>query len=215
MHLAPNILAQADFDWSNLLYLLIVFIFPALNALGEWIRKKSGKKSFGDEKPGNATDDYEVVIEDGQMVLRPAQTKPEPQSKPGPAPQPVAGPSKPTPIPQPVPAPKPVARRVEAPLPPQPRRPVPAPQPRPRPQRRTPIARPAAPVLIGESDTTSVFDQSKVEVEQVGPARTGVSPLLGEKLDRQTLRKAVILSEIVAPPLALRSYDQGPMSRPL
>ena len=147
--LTTHILAESR-GLGDLIYLLIFLVFPALNALGKWIRERSAKKQ-------NVDDEGFTIIEQSRPVpprkpssqwrvaeaapVRGATTRPVATARPGPAqpsdqPQvdvaaPAARPARPTPASAGAP---PAARRVrrDQPRPPTPqrsRRPVPAPKP--------------------------------------------------------------------------------------
>jgi len=52
------LLAQRDLDWTNLLYILVILVLPALNSLGQWIRsryEKKGEQGAGPKLPGKPT----------------------------------------------------------------------------------------------------------------------------------------------------------------
>ena len=146
--LTTHILAESR-GLGDLIYLLIFLVFPALNALGKWIRERSAKKQ-------NVDDEGFTIIEQSRPVpprkpssqwrvaeaapVRGATTRPVATARPGPAqpsgqPQvnvaaPTARPARPTPVS----AVPPAARRVRRdqpppPAPPRSRRPVPAPKP--------------------------------------------------------------------------------------
>ena len=222
-----HILAQQrGVDYGDLVWLLIILVFPALNALGKWIRTKWGNQQ--EETTGEDTV-YEVTVsDDDQLILKPATEKPSPAQSP-----PTARPLRPlkrepTTV-QPVPRALRPVERPQRPVPPrrvQPVRREPAP---PRAQPAQPVrghrppsvhaARPvqAKPARARKADphrvfaATSAFDAD----DQQRPPTTAVDKLLaGETFDAKSLRRAIVLSEILAPPLAMRRNDPSPFSRP-
>ena len=111
-----HILAQQrGVDYGDLVWLLIILVFPALNALGQWIRKKRGNQQ--EETAGEDTV-YEVTVsDDDQLILKPAKERPSPAQ-----PRPTARPlrpveEEPTPV-QPVPSALRPAEPPQRPVPP-------------------------------------------------------------------------------------------------
>ena len=212
---------QRGFDYGELLWVLIILVFPVLNSLGHWIRKKWGTSPA--ETGGNVEEGFDVEVgDDDQLVLRPVKERP---SAPQPLPQ-----AKPL---RPVAQQRPPARaeipRARQPEPPRrPARPAP-----PRPVRREPTptrthpAQPAraraprpekarpAPAPAPKIDAHRVFASTPdADVEPAADARAMTPLITPDSLTTQGLRKVVILSEILAPPLAIRNNDTSPFSRP-
>jgi hypothetical protein len=212
-----------EFDWSGLLYLLIFLVFPALGALGEWIRKHFAKKE---------EEEVEVIVEEDKPA-------PAHRSEPLHRPQTLAGapPVRQAPPPRGVSTTMPpVARPMAAPQP-APARPV---VPRPRPTRPVP-QRPVRPQRLApslyEAQYDVVYDADyKVEYkadydagysERVKPHAAemettlekrrapvrGRALLQGGPLDGPAMRRAVMLSEILSPPVALRTRSNTPFAR--
>ncbi len=200
-----NILAQDDGGgWGNLLYLLVFLVLPALKSLGDWVRKRFGH-------------DREVQDE----VLQPKSQPRKPLKRPPPdevviIPTPAgrvrpARPVKNVPVPPRAASARPLAEspptaRPAAPVlsrPTMPKRPV---------RRRGPVhpsveqARPAKPKVRDERLSTMerlLRESAQAEKQRAGAAALK-ERLLPERLDRAALRSAIILSEILQPPLALR-----------
>jgi len=225
----PYIIAQGrDFDWTNLLYLLIFLVFPALNALGEWIREHFNKNKEG-QHAQKGEKEYEVVIEDGEIVLKPHQrgdrkkpasspTAPQPPKpvqaefrpdRPGPPAPPQPGPAR-----WPQPQTQAPARPASKPQPPAPRRPAPQARPaQPHHHPRRP-ARKAQPVPSRRTETptdpraimATMIEKDSDKRRSREPATQ--QPAVGKLAwDRQSVRNAIVMKEILGPPIALRNRD--------
>ena len=216
---------QRGVDLGDLLWLLIILVFPALNALGQWIRKKWGNQQ---EETGGEETVFEVTVgEDDELILKPAKEKPSPAQ-----PLPTARPlppieQEPTTV-QPGPRPGRPVEPPQRPVPPrrvQPARREPAP-PRAHPaqpvrEHRPPRAEPdrpvkAKPARARKADPHRVFAATPTfdMDDQQRPTLKAVELLAGETFDATGLRRAIVLSEILAPPLAVRRNDPSPFSRP-
>ncbi len=205
--LNTNMIAQEDSGWSNLLYLLVFVIVPALKALGTKLREKFGKetpeglKDLPTSKPPMRPRSIRTSSVPGERTRRSAKadrpvTRVSPRmAQPAPArrdAQPVRTGDAPSRMqPTPPPRARPVARR-----------------------RPSKVARPAAAATrapVPESKPIHTIQRMmNQEAEQRLAQRRAERPrasLLPKRLDREALRRAVILSEILQPPLGLRDLD--------
>lgn len=206
-------LAQFDFDrWESIIAVLVLVLLPLLGSLGKVLRKRSG------QEPG-AGDEDEVLGEE-IILLPPKAARPSaPAARP--LHPPTAGP--------------PVRPRLERPPlwpPPRPRPARPA-RPAPPPLPARPVRPPVRPAVSGELAPTpsqarpelrpGEMSRDSLAREFVRPTRLVDAVRAGEsarraahqaplervvvlgRLDRDELRKAVILSEVLRPPLALRT----------
>jgi hypothetical protein len=236
-----DMLAQSPgSDVSDFLYIIVALIVTVLSSLGGWIRKKFGKEESpgAEDEPV-----YEVTMGEGdELVLRPADGKRTGQTGPvagAPTTRPVMRPSAPrpqtasptsrtapetrapahtypAPLPQPASASAPIPRRHEGiePRRVEPRR-HPAQQAPARPTRKhaSRAAGALSPESPGDERDHHAFHDEPSQKKSVRAASAGRELVLNEPLTRQALRRAVVLSEILSPPLALRDYDQSPFSR--
>jgi hypothetical protein len=210
------------FDWAELVIFAIITLFSLAGALVNWLKERAKKNELAEPLEEA---DYEVVIgPDGEPMLRPVA---KPGAAPPPLPpRPVAKPlATPSARPAAPPARPPAPRDMGAPRPrsfPQP--PVAQPiSPPPRPVSNAPAkparpARPAKPArpryetpIVEEEDPhahrsvsasgKSVFD----EEEQVAHRSAARLRWLGKQgTERDALRRAIVLSEILSPPVAMR-----------
>jgi hypothetical protein len=202
-------LAQFDIDrWENIVAILVLVLLPLLGSLGKTLRKKSGLE------PG-AEDEDEVLGEE-IILLPPAKTsRPAPSARPLPpagAGQPIRRTDRPPLLPPPL------RRPARLTPPPPPARPV-APRVPPAVPRRGVRVPPGAPPALRPAEVSresrawearqpaSLVDAiraSEAALRAAGQAPPERVAVLGP-LDRDELRKAIILSELLRPPLALRS----------
>ncbi|GJM26189.1 MAG: hypothetical protein DHS20C16_26040 [Phycisphaerae bacterium] len=201
-----TLLAQdQDWDWGNMVYLGVLALFGALNWVvakyKEWIGDKSGEGKDVDSSSGDVV--YDVTLDDDEdLVLKPRRAgvptatrtpnRPAPPRQPTPPRAPVT-PARPA---QPVARPTPPTARPAVPQPVQVRQ-----APAPRQTRRA------------QSQSTS----KKKSSQQTGTRQATRKRRVAEAEDAQqmniagvpvrSLRDAVILSEILAPPLAIRQMD--------
>ncbi len=213
--LTTPILAEDDFKLSNLLYLLVFFVLPLLSSLGAKLRKKFDKG----EGPGPAIGKLVEPPKRAKRVASPVQrgrAAPEIGKAGGPKSPPI-GPARPVKVlhkpvvvpPRAEPAGVP-ARRLRSPDVARPAEP--------RPARRLVARRPMAPhrkaaapePLVDRASTLlrpSGLErpETTIEAKPASPRRA----LLPDKIDAESLRAAIILSEILCPPLALREDFYG------
>ncbi len=204
---------------ESLLYLLIFFVFPLLNTLGAWIRKRFGAEAHDGAKEV-AGDPAEPIR---QKPPRPAATVAKGRKTrretalPDPARQPIAMPTRP------MRRPPPLAK--SPPTPPATERARPVPQPlkrstRAKGARDAPPARPIASSGATSKTTQTAQQQSRSdrlhameriversEARERAVVQRDQPALLPRRLKASHLRSAVILSEILQPPLALREQD--------
>ena len=207
---AARLLAQKpDLDWTNLLYLLVFLIFPALNSLGERLRKRFGKsKTQPPPAPGAP-----VIGEPGKRLDSPPgrtivimqQPPPAPATHPRSRPAVQGRPARP------VVSGRLVVRR--APSQPPPRRPLPVQPPDARPAQRRlrpqPPAAPqegrsvAAPVeASGHALSRLIAQADQAQRRQTRPG--SATQWVRQAITPAHLRHIVVLNEILQPPLALR-----------
>jgi len=208
-----DLFAQGDqpgFDWGNLIYLALL----ALGGLTELIRRWAGKKS---------DDSIEAEIEEdappSRPVSRPPSTATARPASARPAERPISPVVPQRPVqPRPV-QPRSVAQRPAAPV--ATARPVPVrpghatppfrtpPQSRPVPATfPSPSVRPAPTQIVTQSEPT------RPPAEAVSSVRSQTPPAISTDFarltaDRTSLQQAVILAEILAPPVALRQPGMG------
>ena len=188
-----NILAQDDNGgWGGLVYLLIFMVLPALKSFGVWLRKRFGEQT---DEPEQTTDPSRETPKRLKRAVR-RET--------------VAGTPKEERIPQAVPvkeSPPPLARPAASvrPRPAAPKRPVR--RRRPEPPQQAPSTADVRRQRL--STIADIMEKSTRPERQASPTAQppGKRPLLPRKLDRATLRSAIILSEILQPPLALRQDE--------
>lgn len=215
-----TLLAQApDFDWTGLVWVVLAVLGGLGGMIKQWYEKK------------NETVDAEVE-EDTPRPGRPptAASRPAPPRPAVPL-KPLPGQSRPAPAPRPLAQPRPggnqpPARPAQPARPPIPRPAAPRPaQPVPprtviqstplRPLAPAPV--PAAPVRALEEHiqrvASTVEDMAGRPQPAAGHLPATPAPILaGLVLSPENLRQVVILSEVLAPPLALRSPDDSPFA---
>ncbi|MBN1513348.1 MAG: hypothetical protein JXB13_15130 [Phycisphaerae bacterium] len=189
----PALVAQSDTDgWKSLLYLLIVLILPLLSSLGTWLRKRSEKQT------GELVGDVEDVSEEEIILLPqpPVQRPPIPQARPAAPIRPVV---------------------VIAPAAP-PVRPVPGPVSPWEPPQRQPLFIPP-PVAAREPQSPRADRRPRADTQQevarihraslaVSRASVGLGVLTPEDL-----RRAILLREVLGPPVALRPPGEASWER--
>lgn len=208
----PDRLAQEDGGgWTNLIYLLVVVVLPMLSRLGAKIRKKFGRGDQESEtldpqtlpppqpKRRPTRPDSRQLAADSKVVLtaEPTPTPPIPRARP-PRPQPLAAT-----------APPPRARPIE---------------PQRRPKRATaggaapqPNQTQIAAMLIEKNDAQVGWLEQERKQRAAKKARSAPPPakaastrlILPDVITARDLRAAVILSEILRPPLALREPNES------
>lgn len=205
--LNTNMIAQEDRGWGNLLYLLVFVIVPVLKGLGAKLREKFGKETAEGVK--------DLPSSKPLKQLRPMQTSSTPGERTGrtaTTDRPVARVS--PRMAQSAPA-RPDAQPVRTGDAPSRMQPTPPPRARPVARRRpSKVARPAAAgarAPVPESKPIHTIQRMmNQEVQQRSAESRAERPrasLLPKRLDREALRRAVILSEILQPPLGLRDLD--------
>ncbi len=224
------LLAQDDDPrgWGGLIYLLIVVVFPLLSKLGDKIRDWSGNKKTadGDEAEGEKSSTAKTTAQPLPSGVV-SMAKPRPQSVDSPPVPPVkVSPREPRPRrvkpirPPQEAAPAHTVSRPEIPRakpvrPPSSRPPV-APQakvaPKPMAPRATPTSRERTRRLRAAGEIASAAERRTAE-RRSGERQTidhdRSRSLLPRKLNKTALRQAIVLSEILGPPLALRESDGG------
>ncbi len=207
---------QPEGGWSDLLYLLLVIILPALGHFGAWIRKKYiGGEEEGEEGASGAPAGEVVIVQPGKPpgrvpVARARPLTPAPQRPTGPPPS--QGPPGPPMVARPVSTPPtpPPARARPARLTTPPRTPVrPATPPVTRPAPAPGWGKPTGPGASGDlvesgrqrilhADQLTRFATVTREGERFRPSvRIGA-------LTPEDLRLAIVLKEVLGPPVALR-----------
>ncbi len=192
-----SLLAQEEPGWTKLLYLLIFFVFPVLNSLGEKIRKWAADKRVAkDAQPGRPTPAPKGVV----GGLQPAKQIVIRGERPASAPAvPLAR------------APRPQTQRRQAATPPRPATPMPA---RPvRPQKRHTKSTPPQQMTDARRERLAAIEKLARVIPEVSARRAhtprSIAPLLPGRVDPASLRSVIVLSEILRPPLALRDDRLG------
>jgi hypothetical protein len=203
-------LAQFDLDrWGDIIAVLVIVLIPLLGSLGKVLRKRSG--------PEEGADEEDETLGEEIILLPPRETRrPAPPARPLP----------------PRGREPPLHRRLDRPLASPPLRPRPARPVPPAPPARpvAPLVRPTVPRGVARVPPSARPERRPPElsrkpialepIEQAALAdihgavahlRAGARPTIPKgiaflgRLDRDELRKAIILSELLRPPLALRS----------
>ncbi len=196
-----SILAQSgpNIEWGNIIYILIFVAISAAGGITEWYKKRTQKKAAEGEE-----DIAVAVVEDEEWI----ELTPPQKTKTVVKPQPAA-----TVTPKPKQAPAPV-EQVYIPIP------VSDPLPPRKPQQPQP-ARPARQSKTVSRSLTGAKRQTDPRKKTVTTktGRPAVKPeceikLDPEKLTPQKLREAIVLSEILSPPLALRKSGQSMFDPP-
>ena len=186
-----SLIAQEEDGWGRMLYLLLFLVLPMLNKFGEKIRNWAAAK----EEAKNAESPSPAKTPKG--VARELQPAPRIVMK-GELPAPPARRAK-----------VPVARVPQAAAPRSPASPSRLPSPvqarRVRPKKtRAKSARSPAPDARAQrmAAARNLARETSIAIPPQGPVNPP-APLFG-RLDPQSLRSVVVLSEILKPPLALR-----------
>jgi hypothetical protein len=190
----PTLLAESDFeDWQGLIYILLFLILPLLSSLGAWIRKRSGKDLENPEADLEDLSEDEIILIPEEVVRRSRV----PQARPAePAPPVIVAPP-------PAPPARPVARPAAPPAP-VPIRPVLVPPPvSPREVRAPRLARRLR--AEGHPDVMAVPVADEPEVRAT---RVELGPLT-----QKDLRRAIVLREVLGPPVALRPPGEASWER--
>ncbi len=194
-----GLIGQEGSDWGEWAYLLLFFILPALSSLGQWIRKKSGMT--GEPTDGDAPVAGKVAKPD-----RPGK-RPPILGIPGQIRQTLAAPPpKPITVVKP-PAARPVARAT-------PQRPV-VTHPPFSPPPPTPVARKAqdrdraARQAMARAAVAAEDEFEAILLDDV-PLKKPRRRVVPGRVDLGDLRRAIVLNEILQPPLALREEEHLP-----
>lgn len=207
------LLAQ-DHGNGQLVYVIAILILSALGALLEKLKNRREQQSTSRRKPAKPPPSTPGQTE---PMPSPAGRTESPMHPRGPGHPPLAPPttrrgSAPLPPPGPVQspplAPPPTLVGHESPsIPPHPVTPPPRPQKRPP---RQPIARPKQPLAIPVASIATTLqpkvqtpDQTRIPL-QVPPVREKLMLGAKRRLTSRELRRAVVLSEILQPPVGLR-----------
>lgn len=208
-----NLLAQSqDWDWENLIYLGVIALFTVLNWIVGKYKEWTGNKDDEPASPGTSEGDvvYDVTLDDDDdfvLKRRSADTAVPAPSRPAPPRQPMQ-PRQPTKPRAPARPAQPVAQ--QAPRPPAPR---PA---APRPVVAQPVQRQQAQPPRQTRSTQSQSSSRKRSSQQTSTRKRSVvvDAILEEPATMniagvpvRSLRDAVILSEVLAPPIAIRQIE--------
>lgn len=199
MPINSGVIGQGESDWGNLLYLLLVVVLPLLGSFGQWIREKAGKK---DESSA------------GELIPNDKDTKPKRPGKRPPLPakpfevakKPVAA----TPV-------KPSAVRQQPPAPPitkvPPKKPVATPpQPKAIPKAKPVVIKQEQPPprdmrrAMVDAIVASDEEYDAIIMEDEPKSRPTKSLQLG-RVNLGDLQRAIVMNELLQPPLALREKD--------
>ena len=213
--MAAFLLLAQDHGYGQLVYVIAILILSGLGALLEKLKNKQEQRTTSRPKPSEPS---KTAPEQPARIPQPLG-RVEPLPPQGPAHSPPAPPTvrrEPAPLPPPRPvqspplAPSPVPTLRQPP--PVPRRPVvPPPQPQKVPPRR-PIGEPKRPLPV-----PSVASRLQPTIQAPEPPRvvsqTPAQPVPAQaktamgrrrRLSARELRRAVVLSEILQPPVSLR-----------
>jgi translation initiation factor IF-2 len=190
MHNGIAILAQFD-DFGNLWFIIALLVIAGARALGEKLKTKTEEQRYKKKTP-------------------PVKSEPGPPKPPRPAPPVRRQPRPPAPA-RPARSPVIVIAPEEGPRP-QLTEPAPPPRARPAPARPAPaVAEPSERTLVqreelklAESKLASSPDKPLREKKQAKIAKPTRRKF---RVSRKGMRKAVILSEILRPPIALRENE--------
>ncbi len=220
-----SMLAQRDADWSNLMYLLLVLVLPALNELGKWLRKRSAAKN--DKAKANSLDTARMPSARPAAGIpvappaRPARRAGAPVTEAGPeqSPEIVVAEVLDSLFPshrKPPTAPGVVVERVEpavfrraqeGPVPP-PRRPSGRPS---RPPTRAAVPRARRTKARSPAEEVRALKKT-MEHQPEADLTLRHSVAWGDwtSLSIAELRRAIVLNEVLEPPIALRRAPIGP-----
>ena len=197
---------KQDWDWENLIYLGVLALFTALNWIVGKYKEWTGDKNADDLQSDSSGGDivYDVTLDDDQdYVLKPRSAGAPTPSRPAPPRQPMQ-PRQPSQPRAPMTPAQPTVR--QAPRPPAPR------PPSPRPAAPQPVvAQPARPAQRIQKPSSSKrqsapkTDRRKHEVVDAIIEEPATMNIAGVPV--RSLRDAVILSEVLAPPIAIRQIE--------
>lgn len=201
-----NILAQSDDGggWGNIIYLLVFLVFPALNKLGQKLRERFSTEE-SDESPVPTPDaEAPPVARPRRALATPAVTPPViGKARPDLSlRRPVVEPRRPQPpVARPVIGPPASATEKQAPPPRRHRRPPAHAVPPPAPSQRRPVRERSVSPSIMAVDRRA---RRPTKEDSKPTERKAQDRLLPEILRPSDMRAAVILSEILRPPIGLR-----------
>ncbi len=192
--LVPALAVRDDDDGlTNLLYILVVLVFPLLGSLGAWLRKRFGKQT--EELVGDleGSPQEELILLPPSPALRPAI----PQARP-------TTPDRPIIVMAPTPPPvRPVAEPVFPWGPPQ----------------SQSLSTPP-PVLARKPKAPARVHRPRTGLQREVPEvrATGEPPVPQRRtelgvLTREDLRRAILLREVLGPPAALRPPGEASWER--
>lgn len=209
--IGPDMLAQEDGGgWHNLIYVLVVVVLPMLSRLGAKIRKKFGR---GDQESETLALEVPLPPKQKRRPTRPDRVHQAVDTE-------AALTAKPAPTP-PIPQARPSRPRLQTATAPPPARPI-EPQRRPKPaeaERATarPLQARIAAMLTEKKDVSSGWLEQerkqaaakKKRSPQPSAKASSTKLVLPNIITAGDLRAAVILSEILRPPLALREPNES------
>lgn len=206
------LVGQDDFNLSDLLYLLIFFVFPLLNSLGAKIREKFGESSAdadADSEFGPVAPKGSEQAPPDRGVLERTRRAGEQMRRPNAPPAPASSAPKPPPIAKPVPTTHRRDQPIARPVAPRKRQPTPKRGRRPAAPSTGRSRAPQSQNAREDRLTTVEWLVAEEEELHAGTSRPHRRSPLPERVDVATLRSAVVLSEILQPPLALREERYG------
>ena len=198
----PN---SPDFDWTSLIYLGLL----VLGGLSSIITKVFGKK---DETVDAEIDDAPATRPQPQRpVARAPQTTQRPPLPAAPPQQPSAPPARPQPA-RPLPPRAPVSQPRQQPAARTPSRPRPRPAQRPErqpsPSQSAHVRTHSAPVEAGLDAVVEFASATPEPIE----TSSGAPQSRQFDMNAESLRRAIVLKEILGPPVALRNGDDAPFA---
>ncbi len=220
---------------SDLLYLLVFLVIPLLNGVVSWYKEQQEKRKEGRKQEEQADEIVEADIEESPpptsfppQPMQPRRDEP-PVRRVGETASPVPSPRRARPGPAVPPVAQPIpASRMAGP------RPVPSWPPSQQPGHVPPSGydapmRPAAPaatvmeaIVVDEDSAASGRTRPRrpaaapfqVSGESLGPGASDLTDSLLEDLSSpEAIRRAVVLSEILAPPVGIRGPGEAPFGR--
>ncbi len=196
---------RGEGSWEQLLYLLIFLVFPLLSQFGQWIREKAGAKKQTDANAADA--DASADPKPMTTVAPPERPKRARRAKKVDRGQ--APPSAPQGFPPFVVVEEPprslVPPPVARPAPPPPRV-APPPREDQRAAEERAIRQAAIQAIVEKSKQEEPVDAIVLEPHATDRRRRNISR---RDLKRRELRRAIVINEILQPPVALRGEQAG------
>lgn len=235
MHELLNILAQRESDGMELLWIIAVILFSAVGGLSEWLKKRRAENEpeQAAPRPRKPAAPARRTASGSPLSPRPSDSRTPPTARP-PVSRPQAPPQRPMPAQQRATRPPPARKAVPA-APPRRSSAAPLPQrgiptvprsgpgelppavaaQRQREATRKPITPPAPPTRkeqAPDAQPAQPVRTAEMARQEVADRRPNIARELifkpGQPLGRTEWRRAIVLNELLGPPVALRGETQ-------